>query len=80
MYAYQQGGLLDLHTGPHQGHFLATVRENQRISIEVDEPGALERGKPLACNSALAYNSVIAYGRMRIVDEPTVNEKKVWSF
>jgi nitroimidazol reductase NimA-like FMN-containing flavoprotein (pyridoxamine 5'-phosphate oxidase superfamily) len=45
MYAYQQGELLDLHTGPHQGHFLATVRENQRISIEVDEPGALERGR-----------------------------------
>jgi nitroimidazol reductase NimA-like FMN-containing flavoprotein (pyridoxamine 5'-phosphate oxidase superfamily) len=69
-----------LHTGPHQGHFLAHIRENARICIEVDEPGALQRGKPSACNSALVYKSVIAYGKVRVVDGPAVNEKKTWFF
>jgi uncharacterized protein len=78
MYVYEEGELLYLHTGPHQGHFLANIRENARICIEVDEPGALERGKPSACNSALVYKSVIAFGKVRVVDGPAGNEKKTW--
>jgi nitroimidazol reductase NimA-like FMN-containing flavoprotein (pyridoxamine 5'-phosphate oxidase superfamily) len=69
-----------LHTGPHQGHFLAHIRDHARICIEVDEPGALQRGKPSACNSALVYRSVIAYGKVRVVDGPAVNEKEAWFF
>jgi hypothetical protein len=80
MYVYEEGELLYLHTGPHQGHFLANIQENSRICIEVDEPGALQRGKPSACNSALVYKSVIAYGTVHVVDGPTAKEKKAWFF
>jgi uncharacterized protein len=80
MYVYEQGELLYLHTGPHHGHFLANIGENSRICIEVDQPGALQRGKPSPCNSALVYQSVIAYGTVRVVDGPGLKEKKAWFF
>jgi nitroimidazol reductase NimA-like FMN-containing flavoprotein (pyridoxamine 5'-phosphate oxidase superfamily) len=80
MYVYEEGEFLYLHTGPHRGHFLANVGENSRICIEVDEPGALQRGKPSACNSALVYKSVIAYGKVRVMDGADVKEKKTWFF
>jgi uncharacterized protein len=80
MYVYEEGELLYLHTGPHQGHFLANIGVNARICIEVDEAGDLQRGKPSPCNSALVYKSVIAYGQVRVVDGPAMNEKKAWFF
>jgi nitroimidazol reductase NimA-like FMN-containing flavoprotein (pyridoxamine 5'-phosphate oxidase superfamily) len=80
MYVYEEGETLYLHTGPHQGHFLANVRENPRICIEVDEPGALQRGKPFACNSALVYGSVIAFGNVHVAEGEGLNEKKAWFF
>jgi len=80
MYVYEEGELLYLHTGPHQGHFLANIRENSRICIHVDEPGTLQRGQPSPCNSALVYKSVVAYGEVRVFDGASSNEKKAWFF
>jgi uncharacterized protein len=78
MYVYEAGNLLYLHTGPHQGHFLANIRENPRICIQVNETGSLQRGQPSPCNSALVYKSVIAYGTVHVVDGASVDEKKTW--
>jgi nitroimidazol reductase NimA-like FMN-containing flavoprotein (pyridoxamine 5'-phosphate oxidase superfamily) len=78
MYVYQDGDLLYLHTGPHQGHFLANIRENPRICIQVNETGTMQRGQPSPCNSALVYKSAIAYGTVRVVDGPSVNQQKTW--
>jgi hypothetical protein len=46
IYVHEAGNLFYLHTGPHQGHFLANVRENPRICIQLDE------SEPLASQSA----------------------------
>ena len=78
MYVYEQGNLLYLHTGPHQGHFLANIRENPRICIQVNETGPLQRGQPSPCNSALVYKSVIAYGTVHVVAGPDTDQKKTW--
>jgi nitroimidazol reductase NimA-like FMN-containing flavoprotein (pyridoxamine 5'-phosphate oxidase superfamily) len=80
MYVYEEGNLLYLHTGPHQGHFLANIRENSRICIHVDEPVTLQRGQPSPCNSALVYKSAVAYGVVRVVEEADADEKKAWFF
>jgi uncharacterized protein len=80
MYVYESGDLAYLHTGPHQGHFLANVRKHPRVCIEVDAAGALQRGQPSPCNSALVYESVIAYGSVRIFDLGAEAEKKAWFF
>jgi uncharacterized protein len=80
MYVYEEGDLMYLHTGPHQGHFLANIRENPRICIQVNETGPMQRGQPSPCNSALVYKSAIAYGRVHVVEDAAVNEKKAWFF
>jgi len=78
MYVYEDGELLHLHTGPHQGHFLANIRENPRICIQVNETGSMQRGQPSPCNSALVYKSAIAYGTVHVVEGASVDEKKTW--
>src|SRR5580700_2427454 len=78
MYVYEAGNLLYLHTGPHQGHFLANIRENPRICIQVNETGSLQRGQPSPCNSALVYKSAIAYGMVNVVEGSSADEKKAW--
>ena len=80
MYVYEDGNLLYLHTGPHQGHFLANIRENPRICIQVNEGVSLQRGQPSPCNSALVYKSAIAYGSVRVVEGQDTNDKKGWFF
>ncbi len=80
MYVYEEGNLLYLHTGPHQGHFLANIRENRRVCIHVDEPGPMQRGQPSPCNSALVYKSAVAYGEVRVLEGASVDEKKAWFF
>lgn len=77
VYIYEDGNLLYLHTGNHQGHFLTNVQRNPRICVEVGEIGPVHRGKPYACNSALVYSSVIVFGGVRIIDD---REKKSWFF
>jgi nitroimidazol reductase NimA-like FMN-containing flavoprotein (pyridoxamine 5'-phosphate oxidase superfamily) len=80
MYVYEKGDLLYLHTGPHQGHFLANIHENPRVCIHVDEPGPMQRGQPSPCNSALVYKSAVAYGEVRVLEGAGVKEKKAWFF
>jgi uncharacterized protein len=80
MYVYEEGDLLYLHTGPHQGHFLANIRENPRLCIHVSEPGAMQRSQPSPCNSALVYKSAVAYGTVRVFEGAGANEKKAWFF
>lgn len=78
VYIYEGGDLLYLHTGDHQGHFLANVQNNPQICVEVSEIGDLHRGKPYACNSALVYTSVVVFGPVRILHGPESWEKKQW--
>jgi uncharacterized protein len=80
MYVYEGGDLLYLHTGPHQGHFLANVRENRRICLQINESGPWHRAQPTAFDSSLVYKSVIVFGKVRIMNDPGLSEKKAWFF
>lgn len=77
VYIYEGGDILYLHTGDHQGHFLTNIQHNPRICVEIGEMGPVHRGKPYACNSALVYTSVIAFGGVRIIED---HGKKSWFF
>lgn len=76
VYIYEQGDLLYLHTGSHQGHFLTNVQRDPRICVEVSDIGPLHQGKRFACDSALVYSSVITFGPVRILYHD--REKKSW--
>jgi nitroimidazol reductase NimA-like FMN-containing flavoprotein (pyridoxamine 5'-phosphate oxidase superfamily) len=80
MYVYEGGDLLYVHTGPHQGHFLANVRENPRICLQLNDSSVWHPTQPTAFDSSLIYKSVIAFGKVRVLQEPGLKEKKVWFF
>ena len=80
MYVYEEGNSLYLHTGPHQGHFLANIRQNPRLCIQVNESGPMHRGQPSPCYSALVYKSAIAFGMVHVVDGPGSDDRKQWFF
>ena len=63
IYIYEGDERLYLHTGDHHGHFVRNVQHNPRICVEVGEMGAVHRGQPFACNSALVFTSVIVFGQ-----------------
>ena len=69
IYVYEGDERLSLHTGGHHGHFVRNVQHNPRICVEVGEMGAVHRGQPFACNSALVFTSVIVFGPVRILDD-----------
>ena len=77
IYIYQGGDRLYLHTGDHEGHFRQNVRANPRVCVEVEDMGPVHPGQPFACNSALVYTSVIAFGPLRVLDDRT---QKAWFF
>jgi nitroimidazol reductase NimA-like FMN-containing flavoprotein (pyridoxamine 5'-phosphate oxidase superfamily) len=77
IYVYEGDERLYLHTGGHHRHFVRNVQHNPRICVEVGEMGAVHRGQPFACNSALVFTSVIVFGPFRILDD---RAKKSWFF
>ena len=76
-FVYEGGDVLYLHTGSHEGHFLRNFRADPRLCLEVSEIGPLHPGRPYACNSALVYTSVVAFGPARIEEAPA---RKSWFF
>jgi hypothetical protein len=62
IYIYEGGDRLYVHTGNHGGHFERNLRSHPAVCVEVAEMGPVHRGHPFACNSALAYTSVIVFG------------------
>ena len=77
IYIYEGGDRLYLHTSDHAGHILQNVRAQPRVCVGAADMGAVQRGKPYACNSALLYTSVIVFGSVRIVEDQTM---KPWFF
>ncbi|UOF90326.1 pyridoxamine 5'-phosphate oxidase family protein [Fodinisporobacter ferrooxydans] len=78
VYIYEEGTKLYLHTGNlRESHFQQNIKENARVCIEICEMGDVHPGKRYACQSALVYTSVIAYGKISQIEEEV---QKVWFF
>ena len=58
-----------LHNTRAPGHLRANVEHEPRVCFEVDEPGEVFPYGRFECDTSLAYRSVVAFGRIRIVDE-----------
>jgi len=78
VYVYEGGPKFYIHTGNlRESHFEQNIKENPRVCIEVEQMGDVHPGKRYACNSALVYTSVVAFGKIHQVNE---EDKKVWFF
>lgn len=77
-YVYEGEEQLYLHIGNiRESHFWSNIKQNNKICIEVSEMGELFPGKKYACQSALAYASVVVFGTVKHIED---DEKKEWFF
>jgi uncharacterized protein len=56
------------------GHLLDNLASNPRACFEVDEVGDLLATGPSGCDTSQAYQSVICFGRARIVEDAPERE------
>src|SRR3954471_2086762 len=56
------------HTSSGRGHFRSCVEPAPRICFEIDAPGDVFDYGRFECDSGLAYQSVILFGKIRIVE------------
>ena len=64
-------GEIWVHNTQARGHLRDNVEHDSRVCFEVDEAGAIFPYGRFECDTSLAYRSVIATGRIRIVDDPS---------
>ena len=60
---------LYLHNARAEGHLRANVQFGDKACFELDEAGPVFDYGRFECDSTLAYQSVIAFGKIRIVEE-----------
>lgn len=56
-----------LHLGKQPGHLASNLKSSAKVCFEVDEPGALIATGGTACETDHVYESVICFGRARVV-------------
>jgi uncharacterized protein len=71
LYVWMDGQVF-VHNTSAPGHFRTNVDHEPRVCFEMDEPGEVFAYGRFECDSALAFRSVIVFGRIRVVeDAPT---------
>ena len=74
LYIWMDGEIY-LHTGSARGHLRANVEREPRICFEIDEPDQVFDYGRFECDSGLAYQSVIVFGKIRIAEDSTVKQR-----
>ena len=64
-----------LHDRPSPGHVRANVRHEARVCFEIDEPGEIFSFRRFERNTSIVYPSVVVFGRIRIAENPRVNQR-----
>src|SRR5262249_13256559 len=68
LYVLMEGDIL-VHNPRAKGHLRENVDHEPRVCFEVDEPGEVFPYGRFECDSSVAYASVIAFGRIRVVED-----------
>ena len=74
LYLWMDGEIY-LHTGSASGHFRANVEHESRVCFEIDEPDEVFDYGRFECDSGLAYQSVIVFGKIRIVADRAAKQR-----
>ena len=64
-----------VHTGSARGHLRANVERDPRICFAIDEPDQVFDYGRFECDSGLAYQSVVLFGKIRIAEERAVKQR-----
>lgn len=74
LYVCKEGDIF-VHNTRARGHLRSNVDHEPRVCFEVDEPGEVFPYGRFECDSSVAYASVIAFGRIRVVEELAARER-----
>ena len=74
LYIWMDGELY-VHTGSASGHLRANIECEPRICFEIDEPDQVFDYGRFECDSGLAYQSVIVFGKIRIAEDSAVKQR-----
>ena len=67
LYVWMKGEIW-IHGTRARGHLRNNVDHESRVCFEVDEPGQVFAYGRFECDSSVAYRSVVAFGRIRIIE------------
>src|SRR5262245_66214936 len=62
-------GEIWVHNTQARGHLRANVEHATRVCFEIDEPGEVFAYGRFECDTSVAYRSVVAFGRIRVVED-----------
>lgn len=63
-------GEIWVHNARAQGHLRSNIDHAAKVCFEIDEAGEVFPYGRFDCDTSIAYRSVVAFGRIRIVDDP----------
>ncbi len=62
-------GEIWVHNTRARGHFRANIDHEPRVCFELDDPGDVFPYGRYECDTSVAYRSVVAFGRIRVVED-----------
>jgi nitroimidazol reductase NimA-like FMN-containing flavoprotein (pyridoxamine 5'-phosphate oxidase superfamily) len=68
LYVWMDGQIY-VHNSRARGHLRENVDHEPRVCFEVDEPGPAFAYRRFECDTSVAYLSVMAFGRVRVVED-----------
>ena len=63
-----------LHNAIVPGHLRFNIEANARVCFEVDEPGPVFPYGRFECDTSIAYESAVVFGRIRVVEDREAKE------
>ena len=68
-------GEIWMHSAKGAGHLRANVNHEPRVCLLIDEPGEFFDYGRFECDSTISYGSVMAFGRMRVVEDRAAKQR-----
>jgi nitroimidazol reductase NimA-like FMN-containing flavoprotein (pyridoxamine 5'-phosphate oxidase superfamily) len=70
-----RGRRIHLHLAKQRGHLASNLEFSSKVCFEVDEPGPLVATGDAGCNTDQVYESVVCFGRAKVIDDEREKER-----
>jgi hypothetical protein len=74
LYVWMEGRI-HMHGTATRGHLRSNIDHEARVCFTIDEPGPVFDYGRFECDSTVSYVSVVAFGRMRVVEEAATKQR-----
>jgi nitroimidazol reductase NimA-like FMN-containing flavoprotein (pyridoxamine 5'-phosphate oxidase superfamily) len=74
LYIWMDGEVY-VHTSSARGHFRTNIDREPRICFEIDQPDQVFDYGRFECDSGLAYQSVILFGKIRVIEDRAAKQR-----